>query len=88
MADQHFWDNGLGERSTAVEYKLKYETLEGQVIETELTTLDKAAGQFESLKSGRQTAWCNLLHVADGEEVSQQSFKFNVMDIGGVKIIL
>jgi len=88
MADVHFWDNGLGERSTALEYKLKYETLEGNVVETELTTLDKAAGQFESLKSGRQTAWCELIHCENGTEVSQQQFKFNVMDIGGVKIIL
>lgn len=88
MADQHFWDNGIGERSTAVEYKLKYEDLSSNVIETELTTLDKAAGQFEQLKSQRQTAWCELIHVtADGEE-SQQKFEFKVMDIGGVKIIL
>lgn len=88
MADEHFWDNGLGERSTSIEYKLRYENLEGQVIDTEMTTLDKAAGQFEQLKSAKQTAWCELLHCVNGEETSQQRFEFKVMDIGGVKIIL
>lgn len=88
MADQHFWDNGLGERSTSMEYKLKYEDLSGEVKETTITTLDKAAGMFEQLKSQRQTAWCELVHITvDGEDV-QQKFEFQVMDIGGVKIIL
>ena len=83
MADQHFWDNGLGERSTAIEYRLRYMTLEGNVVETEMTTLDKAANEFEKLKSGRQTQWCELVHC----EV-QQKFEYKVMDIGGVKVIV
>lgn len=88
MADEHFWDNGVSERSTAIEYKLRYEDLEGKTVETEMTTLEGACGQFESLKSARTAAKCELLHVVDGEEAVQQKFEFQVMDIGGTKIIL
>ena len=40
MADEHFWDNGVSERSTAIEYMLRYEDLEGKTVETEMTTLE------------------------------------------------
>lgn len=88
MADQHFWDNGIGERSTSVEYKLRYEDLNNQKTETKLMTLSDAAAQFEQLKSQRQTAWCELVHVTPTGDEIQQQFEFKVMDIGGVRIIL
>lgn len=89
MADEHFWDNGVSKVSTEENCRLKYETLSGEQITTELMTIDKALSLLNSLKSGRETVWCNAVKVGpDGSEQDIQSFKQNVIDVGGTKIII
>ena len=89
MADEHFWDNGVSQVSTEVNCRLKYETLTGEVITSDLMTIDKALTLLNSLKSGRETVWCNAVKVMpDGSEQDIQSFKQNVIDVGGTKIII
>lgn len=89
MADEHFWDNGVAQRSTALEYKLRYVDLEGNSVDTVLSTLERACGVFEQLKTARKVQKCELIHInADGEETVQQKFEFQVLDINGTKVIL
>lgn len=89
MADEHFWDNGVSQVSTEVNCKLIYETLSGEQVTSELMTIDKALSMLASLKSGRETVWCNAVKVMpDGTQQDIQSFKQNVIDVGGTKIII
>ena len=89
MADEHFWDNGVAQRSTALEYKLRYQDMDGNSIDTVMSTLEKACAVFEQLKGARKVPKCELIHVGEnGEETVQQKFEFQVMDIDGTKIIL
>lgn len=89
MADEHFWDNGVSAVSTEANCKLIYETLTGENVESELMTIDKALTKLSSLQSGRETVWCRAVKVLpDGSEQDIQSFKQNVIDVGGTKIII
>lgn len=89
MADEHFWDNGVAQRSTALEYKLRYVDMDGNSIDTVMSTLERSCSVFEQLKGARKVPKCELIHVdANGEETVQQKFEFRVMDIDGTKIIL
>lgn len=88
MANEHFWDNGIAQRSTEIEYKLRYVDMEGKTIDTVMTTLEKACGVFEKLKGSKNVPKCELIHVVGEEEIVQQKFEFQVMDINGTKILL
>lgn len=88
MADEHFWDNGVSAVSTEKNCKLIYETLAGENKETELMTIDEALGMLNSLKMGRDTVKCEAVKVVDGEIQSIQSFKQNVIDVGGTRMII
>ncbi len=89
MADEHFWDKGVSSVSAEVNCKLVYETLTGENKTTDLMTIDKALEMLSSLKNGRETVWCKAIKVLpDGTETDIQSFKQNVLDVGGTKIII
>ncbi|MBP9995676.1 MAG: hypothetical protein KBT19_00205 [Lachnospiraceae bacterium] len=88
MADEHFWDNGVPTVSKDVNCKLIYETLTGENKETELMTIDEALKMFEALKVGRETVKCEAVKVVDGQNQAIQSFKQNVIDVGGTKMII
>ena len=89
MADEHFWDNGVSSISTEENCKLVFETIKGEKKTTPMMTIDKALSLLNSLKSGRETVWCNAVKVGpDGAEQDIQSFKQNVIDVGGTKIII
>lgn len=88
MADEHFWDNGVAQRSTALDYKLRYTDLDGNVTDTIMATLERSCDVFEKLKAGRKVAKCELIHVENGVETVQQKFEFQVMDINGTKVVI
>ena len=89
MADEHFWDNGVSAVSTENNCKLIYETLLGENLESEFMTIDKALTMLNNLKSGRETIWCRAVKVmSDGSQQDIQSFKQNVIDVGGTRIII
>lgn len=88
MADEHFWDNGVSSISTEENCKLNFETLDGQKKTTPLMTIDKTLQLMDVLKNGRQTVSCEAVKVVDGQEQAIQSFKLNVIEIDGNKIII
>lgn len=89
MADEHFWDNGVSAVSTEANCKLYYEKLTGEQVVSELMTIDKALSMMDSLKSGRETVTCRVVKIMpDNTEQDVQSFKQNVLDVGGTKIII
>jgi len=88
MANEHFWDNGVSSISTEENCRLNFETIEGEKKTTPLMTIDKTLKLMEVLKSGRQTVSCEAVKVVDGQEQSIQSFKLNVIEVDGQKIII
>lgn len=88
MANEHFWDNGVSSISTEENCKLIFETLDGQQKTTPLMTIDKTLQLMDVLKNGRQTVSCQAVRVVDGEEQAIQSFKLNVIEVDGQKIII
>lgn len=88
MADEHFWDNGVSNISTEENCKLIFETIDGEKKTTPLLTIDKALKLMDVMKNGRKTVSCEVVKVENGVEQSIQSFKLNVMEIDGKKIIL
>lgn len=88
MADEHFWDNGVSSVSQEENCKLNFETIEGERKTTPLMTIDKTLQLMDVLKNGRQTVSCEAVKVVDGEEQSIQSFKLNVIEVDGKKIII
>lgn len=88
MADEHFWDNGVSSISTEENCRLNFETIDGQKKTTPLMTIDKALKLMDVLKNGRETVSCNAVKVVDGKEEAIQSFKLNVIDVDGKKIII
>ncbi len=88
MADEHFWDNGVSAVSTEKNCKLIYETLAGENKETEFMTIDEALGMLNSLKNGRETVKCQAVKIVNGETQDIQSFKQNVIDVGGTRMII
>lgn len=88
MADEHFWDNGVSSISTEENCKLNFETIDGERKTTPLMTIDKTLQLMDVLKNGRQTVSCEAVKVVDGQEQSIQSFKLNVVEVDGQKIII
>lgn len=88
MADEHFWDNGVSSISTEENCKLIFETIDGLKKTTPLMTIDKTLKLMDALKNGRQTVSCQAVKVVDGQEQSIQSFKLNVIEVDGQKIII
>ena len=88
MADEHFWDNGVSSISTEENCKLNFETIDGERKTTPLMTIDKTLKLMDVLKNGRQTVSCEAVKVVDGQEQSIQSFKLNVVEVDGQKIII
>lgn len=88
MANEHFWDNGVSSISTEENCMLIFETLEGQQKKTPFMTIDKTLQLMDVLKNGRQTVSCRAIKVVDGQEQDIQSFKLNVIDVDGQKIII
>lgn len=88
MANEHFWDNGVSNVSTEENCKLIFETLEGEKKTTPMMTIDKALQLMNVLKNGRKTVSCEAIKVDNGVEQPIQSFKLNVMEVDGQKIIL
>lgn len=88
MADEHFWDNGVSEVSKEANCKLIYETIEGKKMTTPLLPIDKALKLMDVLKNGRETVSCEVLRVSGDEEQTIQSFKMNVIEVDGKKMII
>lgn len=88
MADVHFWDNGVSSISDVENCKLLFETINGEKKTTPLMTIDKALKLMDVLKSGRQTVSCEVIKVENDEEQTIQSFKLNVIEVDGEKIII
>lgn len=88
MADEHFWDNGVSEVSKEENCKLVFETLAGEKKTTPLMTIDKTLKLMEVLKNNRETVSCEAIKVSDGQEQTIQSFKLNVIEVDGNKIII
>ena len=85
---EHFWDNGVGDVSKEENCKLVFENLDGVIKHTPLMTIDKTLMLMETLKKGRETVSCQAIRVVDGEEQPIQSFKLNVFEVDGKKIII
>lgn len=85
---EHFWDDGEVNVSKEENCKLIFENLEGVVKTTPLMTIDKTLMLMETLKKGRETVSCQAVRVVDGEEQPIQSFKLNVFEVDGKKIII
>lgn len=88
MADEHFWDNGVSSISNEENCRLNFETLQGEKKNTPLMTIDKALKLMDVLKNGRQTISCEVVKVENGSEQTIQSFKLNVIEVDGNKIII
>lgn len=88
MADEHFWDNGVSSVSTEENCKLIFETLSGATKTTPLMSIDKTLKLMDALKNGRETVSCRAVKVVDGVEQDIQSFKLNVIEVDGQKIII
>ena len=88
MQNEHFWDNGVSSVSTEENCKLIFETIEGERKTTPLMTIDKTLKLMEALKNGRQTVSCEAVKVENGIEQTIQSFKLNVIEVDGRKVIL
>lgn len=88
MADEHFWDNGVSSVSTEENCKLIFETLSGETKTTPLMSIDKTLKLMDALKNGRETVSCRAVKVVDGVEQDIQSFKLNVIEVDGQKIII
>jgi len=88
MANEHFWDNGVGSISTEENCKLLFETINGEKKTTPLMTIDKALQLLNVLKNGRQTVTGEVIKVEGDTEQTVQSFKMDVIDIDGKKMIL
>lgn len=88
MANEHFWDNGVSAISTEENCKLVFENLEGVRKTTPLMTIDKTLQLMEVLKNGRETVSCEAIKVDGDSEQTIQSFKLNVIEVDGKKIII
>ena len=88
MANQHFWDNGVSNISSEENCKLIFETIDGELKTTPLMTIDKTLKLMDVLKNGRQTVSCKAIKVNGDQEQTIQSFKLNVIDVDGKKIII
>ncbi len=88
MADEHFWDNGVSNISTEENCKLVFETLDGLKKFTPMLPINKALKLFDTLKNGRETVSCEVIKVNGEEEQTIQSFKLNVIEIDGKKMII
>ena len=88
MADEHFWDNGVSNISQEENCKLIFETIEGEKKTTPFMTIDKTLKLMDVLKNGRQTVSCEVIKVENGIEQTIQSFKLNVIEVDGKKIII
>lgn len=88
MANEHFWDNGVSNISTEENCKVIFETLDGAHKNTPLMTIDKALQLMNALKNGRATVSCEVIKVDNGTEQSVQSFKMNVIEVDGKKMII
>ena len=88
MQNEHFWDNGVSSVSTEENCKLIFETIEGERKTTPLMTIDKTLKLMEALKNGRQTVSCEAVKVENGIEQTIQSFKLNVIEVDGEKIVI
>lgn len=88
MADEHFWDNGVSSISTEENCKLVFETIKGEKKTTPLMTIDKTLKLMDVLKNGRETVSCEAIKVTDEGEQAIQSFKLNVIEVDGQKIII
>ena len=88
MADEHFWDNGVSNISQEENCKLIFETIEGEKKTTPFMTIDKTLKLMDALKNGRETVSCRAVKVVDGVEQDIQSFKLNVIEVDGQKIII
>lgn len=88
MANEHFWDNGVSNVSSEENCMLRFETIDGYKKTTPLMTIDKTLQLMDALKNGRQTVSCEAIKVVDGQEQAIQSFKLNVIEVDGQKIII
>lgn len=88
MADEHFWDNGVSNISKEENCKLYFETIDGLKKDTPFMTIDKALKLMEVLKNGRQTVSCEAVKVDGNEQQTIQSFKLNVIEVDGKKMII
>jgi len=88
MADEHFWDNGVSKISTEENCRLIFENLDGVKKTTPLMTIDKTLQLMEVLKNGRETVSCEAIKVDGDSEQTIQSFKMNVIEVDGKKIII
>ncbi len=88
MADEHFWDNGVSNISTEENCRLNFETLQGEKKTTPMMTIDKALKLMDVLKNGRQTVSCEVIKIENDSEQTIQSFKLNVIEVDGNKIII
>lgn len=88
MANEHFWDKGVGDISTEENCKVVFETLTGEKKTTPLMAIDKALKLLDVLKNGRQTVSGEVIKVEGEAEQTVQSFKLNVIEANGQKIVL
>ena len=76
------------ENATEDSFNSVFETIKGEKKTTPMMTIDKTLKLMDVLKNGRQTVSCEAIKVVDGEEQSIQSFKLNVIEVDGEKIII
>lgn len=88
MADEHFWDHGVGEVSKEENCKLVFETIHGEIKHTPMMPIDKTLELMDVLKKGRETVSCEAIRVNNGEEHTIGAFKLNVIEVDGQKIII
>lgn len=88
MENEHFWDNGVSSVSTEANCKVVFETIDGLTKDTPLLTIDKALKLLDVLKNGRETVRGEVIKVSDGSEQTVQSFKMNVIEVDGKKMII
>lgn len=88
MANEHFWDNGVSSISSEENCKLIFETIDGKQKTTPMMTIDNTLKLMDALKNGRQTVSCKAIKVDGDQEQTIQSFKLNVIEVDGQKIII
>ena len=88
MANEHFWDNGVSNVSTEENCKLVFETIDGLKKSTPLMSIDTTLQLMDVLKNNRQTVSCEAIKIENGEEQTIKTFRLNVIEVDGQKIII
>ena len=74
--------------STEENCKLVFETLDGLKKTTPLMTIDKTLKLMDVLKNGRETVSCEAIKISNDIEQTIGSFKLNVIEVDGKKMII